>query len=259
MVAVSVAGMSNVDRNQPEGTPTWIDLGIPDLDRAKGFYGAVFGWEFETGPVEAGHYTMCLLRGKPVAALTPVEPSGDYWWNVYFATDDCHRTAARIVEAGGTLVMEPMTIMSQGSMAMAVDPTGAQFGLWQGQDHVGCRLVNEPDTLIRNDLVTPDPEPARAFYAKVFGFTLDANENFPDFMFLRRPDGHEIGGISGEPTAPRSRWNTMFEVADSDATAKAAIAAGGTATDPEDTIYARMSTITDPFGTQFVIGSQLKG
>ena len=26
--------MSLVTGNQPDGTPTWIDLGIPDLDRA---------------------------------------------------------------------------------------------------------------------------------------------------------------------------------------------------------------------------------
>jgi uncharacterized protein len=255
-VRPNVRGMSNVDSNQPEGTPTWIDLGVPDLERAKAFYGALFGWDFGPSLAETGHYTMCLLRGQPVAALTPVEPSGSYWWTVYFATDDCDRTARRIIEVGGTLIMEPMEIGSQGTMAIAIDPIGAQFGLWQGGDHVGCRLVNEPDTLIRNDLVTPTPEPARAFYTKVFGFALDTNDNFPDFTFLRRPDGHEIGGISGVPTAPRSRWHTMFEVEDADTTAKAAVAAGGTAADPQDTIYARMSTITDPFGTEFIIGSR---
>ena len=42
--------MSHVATNQPEGTPTWIDLGIPDLDRAMRFYGALFGWDFEVGP-----------------------------------------------------------------------------------------------------------------------------------------------------------------------------------------------------------------
>ena len=30
--------MSYVTANQPNGTPTWIDLGIPDLDRAMEFY-----------------------------------------------------------------------------------------------------------------------------------------------------------------------------------------------------------------------------
>ena len=38
---------------------------------------------------------------------------------------------------------------------------------------IGCEVVNEPGALIRNDLVTPTPEPARQFYAAVFDFTLD--------------------------------------------------------------------------------------
>ncbi len=28
--------MSYVTENQPDGTPTWIDLGVPDLERAMG-------------------------------------------------------------------------------------------------------------------------------------------------------------------------------------------------------------------------------
>ncbi|MDT7582040.1 MAG: uncharacterized protein QOK35_3304, partial [Pseudonocardiales bacterium] len=39
--------MTHITQNQPDGTPTWIDLGIPDLERAMQFYGAVFGWEFD--------------------------------------------------------------------------------------------------------------------------------------------------------------------------------------------------------------------
>jgi uncharacterized protein len=250
--------MTHLDTAQPDGTPTWIDLGIPDLDRATKFYGALFGWEFETGPAETGFYTTCLLDGRRAAAIMPTEATGEHWWNLYFAVDDCDRTARRVLDAGGTLVSEPMDVMEHGRMAIALDPTGAQFGLWQARAHTGCEVVNEPNSLIRNDLVTPTPEPARAFYAAVFDFTLDGNEDLPglDFTFLRRPDGHEIGGIVGDPTAPRSRWITMFEVADADASATVAVAAGGRATDPADTPYARTSTVTDPFGTEFIVGSR---
>ena len=59
--------MSVVTENQPDGTPTWIDLGIPDLERAMAFYGALFGWEFEVGPPEMMRYTQCLLGGRRVA------------------------------------------------------------------------------------------------------------------------------------------------------------------------------------------------
>ncbi len=250
-----------IDRNQPLGTPTWIDLGIPDLDRAMEFYGAVFGWEFQVGPEEMGRYTICRLDGRAVAALMPnvdEAPTG-FWWQVYLATDDCDATAERVTKAGGRLVATPDDIPGQGRMAVAVDPVGAQFGLWQGGDFVGAELVNEPGTLLRNDLVTPTPGPAREFYAEVFDFTLDGNPDLPqlDFTFLRRPDGHEVGGIMGDASAGSSQWGTLFEVADTDATVAAVRAAGGTATDPQDFVYGRLASATDPFGTSFDVGSRL--
>lgn len=253
--------MSYVTSNQPDGTPTWIDLGIPDLERAMEFYRALFGWDYNVGPAESGHYTMCLLRGRPVAAIMP-NPDPDateFWWNMYFATADCDNTAARITDAGGTLLMEPMDVMDQGRMAIARDPVGAQFGLWQGGAHIGCQVVNEPGSLIRNDLVTPTPGPARAFYAAVFDYTLDENKDLPgvDFTFLRRPDGHEIGGIFGDPNARASSWNTSFEVTDADAAAERATAAGGTVGAVQDNPYARMATITDPFGAEFSVGARV--
>ena len=246
----------DVDTNQPLGTPTWIDLGVPDLDRALAFYGAVFGWDFDVGPEEFGRYTTCLLRGRRVAALAVQhETSPDCFWNVYLATDDCDATAARVREAGGTLLMEPDDVMDRGRMALVRDPVGAQFGLWQGRTHTGAQVVNEPGSLVRNDLVTADPEPARAFYASVFGFTLDRNEDLPDFdfTFLRRPDGHEVAGVMGLPGAT-SAWATTFEAAGTEEVVRRAIEAGGSCPGgTEEFVYGRMATITDPFGARFSV------
>jgi uncharacterized protein len=245
----------DVDTNQPLGTPTWIDLGVPDLDRAMEFYGAVFGWEFDVGPAEYGRYTSCLLRGRRVAALSAMyEPGAGCFWNVYLATPDCDRTAERARAAGGVLVAEPMNVMDQGRMAIVRDPVGAQFGLWQGRAHTGAQVVNEPGALVRNDLVTPEPGPAREFYAAVFDFTLAGNPDMPqaDFTFLRRPDGHEVGGIMGAPGST-SAWSTTFEVAGTDEAVRRALDTGGNSDGPKDFLYGRLATITDPFGAQFSI------
>ena len=249
--------MSLVTENQPEGTPTWIDLGIPDLEGAIRFYRAVFGWEFQVGPSETMRYTQCLLGGRRVAALAESHDpqAGGHWWNVYLATGDCAATAQRVADAGGTVVQAPMDVPGQGRMAIVRDPVGAQFGLWEGRGFVGCEVVNEPGSLVRNDLLTPDPEPARAFYTAVFGFTLDGNPDLPefDFTFLRRPDGHEVGGILGVPGGPSSSWSTTFEVADTDAVVARAAEAGGSPGAAEDFVYGRMATITDPFGAEFSV------
>ena len=149
----------------------------------------------------------------------------------------------------------PSDVMEQGRMAIVRDPAGGQFGLWQGRRHIGCERVNEPNTLVRNDLITDQPEVTRRFYAAVFGFTLDSNPDVPefDFTFLRRPDGHEIGGILGVLTGSGTSWSTTFEVDDTDAAVARAVAAGGTAGPVNEMIYGRLAQITDPFGAEFSI------
>ncbi|MFC8127761.1 VOC family protein [Streptomyces sp. NPDC057302] len=249
--------MSHVTTAQPEGTPTWIDLRVPDFDRALEFYGALFGWEYSEEPTQGERSATCLLRGTPVAAITQSAATTGFGWTMYFATSDCDAAAKRITEAGGTLLKGPVDVMGQGArIAIAEDSVGARFGLWEARTRIGCELVNEPGSLVRNDLLTPDPDRARTFYSAVFGYTLDLNDLMPDmdFTFLRRPDGHEIGGIFGTPAADSaSTWATTFEVADTDAAARQATASGGTSTTPEDIPYGRIATLTDPAGNEFSV------
>ncbi|MFH8490369.1 VOC family protein [Streptomyces longisporoflavus] len=259
--------MSQVTTPQPHGTPTWIDLRVPEFERALDFYGALFGWEYseEVPPAQGERSATCLLRGEPVASITQAPATAGPGWTMYFATPDCDGTAKRIAEAGGTLLEGPADVTAQGARQLiAEDSVGARFGLWEARPHIGCRLVNEPGSLVRNDLMTPDPEQARTFYSTVFDYTLDLNDVMPDadFTFLRRPDGHEIGGIFGvsedpTPTLSPSAWATTFEVADTDAVAAQATASGGTSTTPEDIPYGRIATITDPAGNEFSVITRL--
>jgi len=50
------------------GVPGWVDLGSPDLDASKRFYGEVFGWDADTNPdPQYGGYTTFRKDGKAVA------------------------------------------------------------------------------------------------------------------------------------------------------------------------------------------------
>ncbi|RFU88553.1 VOC family protein [Streptomyces triticagri] len=263
--------MSVIDVNQPDGTPTWIDLDLSgdETERAQDFYGSLFGWEFRASPERGPGHVTCLLRGGAVAGFRPTagatggspgqgqlnSPPNPRRWRMYFAADDCDAASARAVAAGGSLTEGPHEVDDLGRLALVVDPQGAEFGLWQGRRSPGCELVNEPDSLVRQDLVTPDAGPARAFYPEVFTYTLDRNDDLPDFdfTFLRRPDGHEIGGIFGNPGAEQAAWHTVFEVADADRSAALARAAGGEAGAVIDSPYGRTAEIVDPLGTAFGI------
>jgi uncharacterized protein len=247
--------MTKVTTTHPHGSPCWVDLGVPDLRRAMDFYTALFGWEINEGPPDAGHYSMCLVDGSPVAALAPSHDpdTTSYWWNLYFATDDVDATIKRIIEAGGTVVTPPMDVMGQGRMALAKDPAGAQFGLWHGQAHTGAQVVDEPDSMCWSELNTPDSKAARAFYATVLGRPVE-DMGVPGFDYATVKAGDDsVAGIWGVPGEP-ARWTTYFAVDDADAAVARATAAGGSVVrEVQDSPYGRFAILADPAGAVLAV------
>jgi predicted enzyme related to lactoylglutathione lyase len=254
--------MTQVTSNAPDGTPNWLDIGVPDLERAKTFYGTLFGWQFEDAGPEAGHYNQCKLRGEPVAGMmqNPEDQPDVYWWCVYFAADDCDGLVKRAADAGGEVVVPAMDVMGLGRMAILRDPQGAQFGLWQGEAHPGSRIVNEPGSFVWNELVTADAKAAGEFYQGVFGYELEPMPGDMDYTVLRRAgDGRYIGGILGgsemvlgNGPGPVPSWMTYFAVEDADEAVRKVRAGGGTVdSEPADSPYGRSAAVRDPSGVPF--------
>jgi predicted enzyme related to lactoylglutathione lyase len=241
------------------GTPNWVDLGTPDLDGAKRFYSDLLGWTFESAGEASGHYTICLRDGVPVAGIGPQpDDSAPSMWSTYLASDDADGTAARITEAGGRVLMEPMDIFEAGRMAYAVDPTGAGFGVWQGRSHRGAGVVGEPGTFTWNELHTPDGTAADAFYGAVFDYRYEQIGDGQTFDYVVIRVGDEVvggrlrvGSGSGEA---RPHWMTYFAVADTDAAAAAVAAGGGKVVrEPVDSPYGRLAVAEDPWGAAFTV------
>ena len=63
-----------VRHGAPLGAPCWIDLTSSDLGRARDFYGAVFGWTFESAGPQYGGYVNAANDGHPVAGLMTNDP-----------------------------------------------------------------------------------------------------------------------------------------------------------------------------------------
>lgn len=229
------------------GTPCWIDLSTTDPEAARSFYGPLMGWEFDVGGEETGGYTMCKLHGLDAAGIgQTMRPEQPVAWTTYFATADIAQGVEKIAQAGGMVVMPPMDVMTFGKMAVAVDPTGAAFALWEAVDHIGSQVVNEAGALVWNDLATPDKAAAGRFYTEVVG--LEVAEMGEDL----------VGSIGGRPVVSFSEgtdqpgWRVHFNVPDTDALVEKARQAGGTvAMEPAESPYGRMAGITDPQGATF--------
>jgi uncharacterized protein len=110
------------------GKPVHIEIPAGDTGRAKEFWSALFGWQWESvpGPVE---YNMTQIDDTTGGAVYPAD--GDKrGQRVYFDVDDINAGAGRVRELGGE-AGEAMPVSSMGWFAYCKDVSGNEFGLWQ--------------------------------------------------------------------------------------------------------------------------------
>ncbi|MER6780063.1 MULTISPECIES: VOC family protein [unclassified Streptomyces] len=248
------------------GTPCWIDLMVPDQQAALDFYRDLFGWQGEIGPAETGGYSVCTLKGKPVAGImrasnpdgTVPDPMPPTVWTTYLATDSIDSTLKSVTDAGGTVMMGPMDVMDLGRMAVISDPTGAVVGLWQYGTFAGAGIVNEHGALIWNELSTGDTGAAAAFYSAVLPMgtaksQMPGAEEYTEFTVA----GRAIGGmmdLAAMPTGVPPHWLPYFAVDDVDSVQAAAVRAGGAVKAPAfDMAAGRMAVLADPQGGTFAV------
>ena len=107
-----------------------VHLEIPadDTDKARTFWGSLFGWQFEAypGPSE---YHMTRISDRGGAAITNMEP-GKRGTRPYFDVADINEGAARVKELGGD-ASDAMPVPNMGWFSTCTDPEGNEFGLWQ--------------------------------------------------------------------------------------------------------------------------------
>ena len=250
--------MATRDTPWPDGTPCWADLGAPDIAKARAFYSDVFSWTVQPGGPETGGYSVAEQNGRGVAGLGPKmgPPEAPTMWVTYLATSDADATAAKVKSAGGQLVMEPMDITDVGRMAVAVDPAGAVFGLWQARAFPGAQIVNDIGAMRWNEQVSRDFEGSKAFYAAVFGYEYGDMSGSGFSYATFKVEGRDVGGIgdlhAGVPADTPPGWRVYFGAADTDASVvRVQVAGGSVIREPIDHPYGRMSTVADDQGAVF--------
>jgi predicted enzyme related to lactoylglutathione lyase len=110
------------------GEVSFFELGVGDVDRARTFYGSLFGWEFAD-------------EGGGATIETPNIPGGIHGGDadanpyLFFRVDDLDAAVARVRELGGEvgddLGDDPDTTARFGRFALCKDDQGSGFGLHQ--------------------------------------------------------------------------------------------------------------------------------
>jgi predicted enzyme related to lactoylglutathione lyase len=243
------------------GTFCWAELTTTDQDAAKAFYGALFGWEADDRPVgDAGsYYSMQLIDGKPVAAIA-AQPQQQRdagvppVWNSYVSVDSADAVAERAKELGASVHAPAFDVMSAGRMAVIQDPQGAFFMPWEARDHFGAALVNQPGTLVWNELQSPDLDASARFYTDLFGWELEEASGMEQrYLMIKNGDASNGGMRELTPPSPPN-WLAYFGVEDVEqALARLNELGGSTIAGPIDIQVAKIAVVADPQGAVFAL------
>ncbi|WP_033222194.1 VOC family protein [Kitasatospora phosalacinea] len=242
----------------PEGTPVWADLTSADPEGAKAFYGEVLGWTFGGASSELGDYAQALKDGRAVAAVVPPAPGqqGRSAWVLHLAAADAAAAAERVRAAGGTVLLEPVEVGGSGSMAIARDPAGVVFGIWQAGEHRGFELRDAPGGYGWAEVFTRDTSAADSFFPRVFPYRVrKIVDDKVDYSVYSLGDTPALGSMGMGPDVPAQvppYVSVYFVVDDCDAAAGRAVQAGGQLVfGPMTTPFGRSASFVDPQGAAF--------
>ncbi|MBX3272752.1 MAG: VOC family protein [Sandaracinaceae bacterium] len=170
---------------EPTYTPgmfVWRELNVPDLDKAKGFYGELFNWAFEDVPMGDFDYPMIKAGDQAIGGMMKMEGAEHPpHWMSYVSVEDVDASAKAAAARGGKVAVGPMDIPNVGRFAVVGDPDGAWvtvFRAAQGDPAPGQMPGLGTfcwETLSANDLAR-----AEAFYAEVVGWSVGPGPGGPD-------------------------------------------------------------------------------
>jgi predicted enzyme related to lactoylglutathione lyase len=122
-----------------------FEIPADDLDRAKGFYGSVFGWDLQTVPMpDGGEYTSVMTTPTDEQTQLPTDPgaiNGGMFQRsenldlsspvITIDVDAIDDSLAQVEANGGSVVLPRTAIEGMGAFAYFKDPDGNVLGLWE--------------------------------------------------------------------------------------------------------------------------------
>lgn len=121
---------------EADGRFCWVDLAATDADKAKVFYGRLFGWNSHEQPANGGSFTRLQLSDQDVGSIYQLShehldrgvPSH---WTPYIQVDNVDDAARRVTSLGGEVIVRPVVVSGIARIALILDSVGASVGLWE--------------------------------------------------------------------------------------------------------------------------------
>jgi hypothetical protein len=121
--------------NPTTGQFCWNELAVSDVNKAKDFYGKVFGWQFTDVDTGGTTYTMITQKNDNMAGMwqipteqkTQIQPH----WLSYILVDNVPQALETAKRNGAQIMRETTQVGDMGRLGIIIDPTGAPVGLWE--------------------------------------------------------------------------------------------------------------------------------
>ncbi len=205
------------------GKFVWFTLYTQDVDRAKAFYGELFGWTTDEMPMPDGTYFVFKNGEVPVGGTrAPQDNKAPAHWQSYLSVADVDGKAKEVHAAGGKVMVKPHDIPTVGREAIVSDPHGAVLALFKSAE-------GDPEppkgsgNWHWNELWSQDAKGAAEFYAKLVGYETKTMDMPTGPYHVLEESGTPCGGVMASPDANiPPMWLGYVHVDDADETARRA-------------------------------------
>jgi len=244
------------------GKAIFVELITPDINSAKQFYSALFGWTYTDTNAGDTTYSQASLDGRAVAGIIqhtlPAGENKQPAWLSFFSVSDVDVAKKTALAHGAKVLRDVHDHPARGREAVFADPQGAVFAALASSSGDPADMLAEPGEWIWSSLITRDVDAGATFYQTLFDyevFDLPSDDSKATHVLLAT-DNYARASANTLPTdKPNVHPHSVnfVRVEDAAKTAEKVVSLGGTVlVEPHpDRHGGSVAVVADPQGAPF--------
>ena len=120
-------------RKKAVASVVWFEIPADSIERAKTFYGSLFGWKFAKFPAAVPDYWHIDTGGKDASPdgglMSRMHPAQSI--TNYVAVPSVSTAATKVQKLGGTICKPKTAVPGMGYFIICTDTEGNTFALWE--------------------------------------------------------------------------------------------------------------------------------
>jgi len=121
---------------QSASSLVWFEIPADNLERARNFYGELFGWKMEKfpGPMEYWHIDTGGSDDSPDGGMLGRKHPQHGITN-YISVESVERSAKKVEKLGGKICVPKTAVPQMGYFVICEDTEHNAFALWEGDEN----------------------------------------------------------------------------------------------------------------------------